>query len=107
MRPETRVPSSTKKVAEKARSASGNRMAPAPKASSSPLPTARVMTAEDGATMETTIAMATTARAMPTRSPVTEPLSGTWAALEAREDEPLAPEFFLGAFLLRLDGMRC
>ena len=79
----------------------------APKASSSPLPTALVMTAEDGATMETTIAMATTARAMPTRSPATEPLSGAWAALEAREDEPLAPEFFLGAFLLRLDGMRC
>ena len=34
-------------------------------------------------------------------------------AIEARHavrsytDEPLAPEFFLGAFLLRLDGMRC
>ena len=69
------------------------------------MPTALVRTADEGATIETIMAMETTARAMPTRSPATEPLSGAAGPLAAREEPPLAPELFLGAFLLRFEGM--
>ena len=81
----------------------GTRTAPAPNDSVRAWPTALVTTAPEGATTETNMATATTARTTPAMSrwaSVSIRSRGCDAVLERAFEEP-----FLAAFLLRLEGI--
>ena len=106
-----------KNVIAKTKSAMGNSSAPAPNASVSAWPTARVTTAVLGATTEMNIATASTATATPTMSFCVDDSTGATGAfalclafagdfdLFELEVWDLEREFFLAAFDLRLEGI--